>query len=660
MDLNNNEQLMRSMLDNIVDVIITIDEKGIVNSINKAGEKLFGYTSEEVIGKNVKMLMPEPYTSNHDNYLSNYIRTGIAKVIGKGRDNLEGKRKDGTVFPMYLAINEMWFGDKRMFTGIISNITERKKYEEQLKLEKEKAELATKAKSDFLAIMSHEIRTPMNAIIGMAELLEETKLDEQQQNYVNTFRNAGENLLSIINDILDFSKIEAGRLEIERTGFDLKNVMNYVNDVMTFNAAEKELKLIFSVSPGTPTLLIGDPVRLRQVLINLASNAVKFSEFGEVIVSVSLKSQSGENVELIFSVKDTGIGIPKGKQTEIFDSFSQADSSTTRRYGGTGLGLAISKKIVNLAGGTIWVESEFGKGSEFIFTMKFSLDNKTISKEKSAEIVLKNKRVLIVDDNATNRLILQKMLSSNGMDVTECVNGQACLYELKKRQKEDEDYSIILLDMEMAEMDGLETAKAIKTENISEAPIIILSSSDINSLTTTMFKDAGIAHYLYKPIKQLELISTIRNSLRSAEEKQTKLKSSFSVEQTDLDLKILLAEDNHDNQQLVIAYLKNTLCEIDVAENGLIAVEKFKKNSYDLVLMDVEMPVMDGYVATKEIRKLEQERGSKPIPIIALTAHALKEHRQKSIEAGCNSHLTKPIKKSTLIEAIIKYPRPAQ
>jgi PAS domain S-box-containing protein len=676
------EAKISTILNNTVEGIITINEDKLIETYNPAAKHIFGFAADEVIGKNINMLMPEPYHSQHNQYIDNYLETGTPKVIGMGKEAV-GKRKDGVIFPIELSVSEVNLGEKKLFTGILRDITERKKAESALQKAKEAAEAANIAKSEFLATMSHEIRTPMNAIIGMADLLIDTPLSTEQMKYIQIFKSAGENLLNLINDILDLSKIESGHIELEMVEFNMSDLIDKLCEVMAVRAHIKGIELISYIMSDVPTFLVGDPARLRQILTNLLGNAIKFTEKGEVVLTVSqgsgvrgqdeagfegsrdqrfstqnstLKTQN--NVILQFSIRDTGIGIPEEKLTMVFDKFTQADTSTTRKYGGTGLGLPISTRLVELMGGNIRVESKENEGSTFCFTAIFKPSNMDNSSKTMPVVDLKDLKALIIDDNATNRLILNEILTVWGARVTETDNGKTGIDEIKRAKQSGDSYKLVLLDHRMPGMDGFEVAAYIKNDPELDGMTLMILTSDDRSGDIAKSKKLGMSGYMVKPIKRQELEEAICNALgkKMASVKTTEPSESYRAA-TAHKLLILLVDDSPDNRLLVQAYLKNEPYSIDVAENGQIAVEKFKetKEGYNIILMDMQMPVMDGYTATREIRKWEADNGLKQTTIIALTAYALKDEIQKSYDAGCNGHLTKPIKKATLLEAIKSY-----
>jgi two-component system, sensor histidine kinase and response regulator len=651
--LHKSEERFRKLFEQSNDAIF-IHQAGRIIDINHRACEMLGYSKEQLLTMEIADLYPqEGFTESSKKIITPQGLNSIESILFE----TVFRKADGTVVAVEIS-SGIIDREKKIIQGIARDITERKRTEAELQKAKEEAETANRTKTEFLASMSHEIRTPMNAIIGMADLLLETQLTPEQHQYVQVFQSAGENLLTIINDIIDISKVEAGHVQLETIDFDLTDIIEKICDVMAVRAHEKGLELVYSAMPDVPTDLLGDPTRLRQILVNLIGNSIKFTEKGQVFIQVESHGQKNGNIELLFSVTDTGIGIAPEQIDTIFDAFTQADSSITRKYGGTGLGLAISKQLVELMGGHITVESKLGQGSTFSFTAQFGIQTEPKGYIEKIALDMKGVKVLVVDDNETNRMILRNTLSKLGAIITESDSGEHGFAEFKRAMETTDPYQLALIDHRMPGMDGFELAKHIKETmgNIKNTAVMMLTSDD-RSGDRALCKEFDITFYLVKPVKKAELLVAIATIMgRKIEPVVGKIPEARSIDLTKIrSLNLLLVEDSADNRLIIRAYFKRASDHIDIAENGAIAVEKFKAGKYDLVLMDVQMPIMDGYTATREIRKWEQEQGRKETPIIALTAHAMKEDVQKSLDAGCTDHLTKPIKRATLMEAVQKY-----
>lgn len=649
--LRNTNKEQEAILNAASSGIVLLKDR-IIYRCNARLEQMLGYEDGEMLGKSTIF-----WYKNEQEYIDAGKQSYENVWAGKyHRLEIEFVRKDGSIFWTRMvghAIDAKY--PEKGSVWIIDDITQERKIAEELKIAKEVAEASAKMKSDFLANMSHEIRTPMNAIIGMAHLVLKTELTARQRDYIAKIQTSSNHLLQIINDILDFSKIEAGKLELEETDFELESVMGNISNLLSEKIAEKELELIFDIDASVPSILKGDALRLGQILINYANNAVKFTEHGQIVISAKVVEEDSSNLLIYFAVTDTGIGISSEQKSKLFQSFQQVDSSTSRKYGGTGLGLAISKQLANMMHGDIGVESEYGQGSKFWFTARLNKSSGNI-KALLPEPDLRGRSVLIVDDNEIARRVLDDLLRSMTFKVSQVASGREAITEIQNADRNGTPYEIVFIDWRMPDMNGIDTAETIKALTLDHPPKLVMATAYGREEVISQAEAAGFDEILIKPINASTLFDTAIRVISSA--KDTKPTVQNKDMQLDISLEkikgasILLVEDNEFNQEVAVGLLEDGELNIDIANNGQEAIDMIARKHYDLVLMDIQMPVMDGLTATREIRKDERFR---QLPILAMTANVMQQDKEKSLAAGMNGHLAKPIDPDELFSALLKW-----
>ena len=646
---------LNSLINSISDLIFYKDREGRYLGCNTAYAALVGRPAEQVRGCTCEDLFPPDQAAA----MRERDRISLQALCEQSSEYwVTYPNGDKALF--HTVVSPLWDenGEPQGLLGISRNITERKKTEDEIRRAKEMAEEATRMKSDFLANMSHEIRTPMNAIIGLSHLVLKTDLTPRQRDYITKVQTSGQHLLGVINDILDFSKVEAGKLDLEKADFELERLLDNTSNLISEKCHAKGLELVFEVAPDVPPVLVGDSLRIGQVLLNYANNAVKFTEKGEVVVSVRASERTETDVLLHFRVQDTGIGLTPEQIGRLFQSFSQADTSTTRRFGGTGLGLAICKKLAELMGGEVGVESEYGKGSTFWFSARLG-----IGAAKQRTLLpnpdLRGRRALVVDDNDHARAVIIDMLQTMTFQTAEAASGSAAVEEVRLAADQGRPYDVVYLDWRMPGMDGMETARRIKSLGLASPPLFLMVTAYGREEMLKEAEAIGIENVLVKPVNPSILFDTTISVLGGRRESGGAEPGQLQADDRLATLRgsrILLVEDNDINQQVARELLEEAGLVVDVADNGRIALDMAQRGAYDLVFMDMQMPVMDGVEATRELRKVARLA---QLPIVAMTANAMEQDRRKCMDAGMNDFLVKPIDPADLWAVLLRWVRPA-
>ena len=662
------------------DAVAVIDHQGKVTFWNGAAERMFGYSRSEALGRDLHdLIVAEGYHADFRSGFEQFQETGEGSAVGYIIET-EGIHKDGREVPLELSVTPVPCGTCWNAVGVMRDTSQRRDVDEELRQAKELAEsmndqlesaiehanrlavqahVADQAKSEFLANMSHEIRTPMNGVIGMVTLLLDTDLDADQREYVETIRSSAEALLRIINDILDFSKIEAGKLELERIDFELDRVVEEASTILATKSQEKGLDLVCFVDPTMRSHVRGDPGRVRQILLNLAGNSIKFTEKGEIAITVRLEEETEDRIKARFSVSDTGIGIPPDRMGILFESFSQVDASITRRYGGTGLGLAICKRLAELMGGEIGVESTLGKGSTFWFTAVFEKQPGARTTRCLLSPDHRGQRVLVVESNATVRETLRTYLTALGFEVEVITDGEAALAALRESSRMGAPFRFVLIDGGLPAPGATELAYAITSNPLIANLSLVLVTRLTNRLERSVFRERGFAAQITKPVRRSDLYECLLALLGQRPQDEEEGARRFVARDTLLGrskagFRLLVAEDNVVNQKVALKILEKLGYTADVVGDGGEAVEAVARRRYDLIFMDVQMPVLGGFEATAQIRARQESLGYRPV-VIAMTAHALQGDKQRCIDAGMDDYIPKPVRKEALEAALQRW-----
>jgi len=659
---------LQAIFDAVADAIVTIDGDGHIQQWSSGAQRIFGYAPEEVVGANLTILMPEPHRSRHAQYVGSFLKTRDAKIIGMGRE-LTAIRKDGSEFPIELTVSEVCNGEEVFFTGILRDITERKRAETELVRARELAEAANLAKSQFLATMSHEIRTPMNGVLGMANLLSSTTLNDRQRRLVDNVSRSGQALLGIINDILDFAKIESGKFEFSAVPFELRETIAEMAELFAERCTKKGLEFVYFVAEEVPSMLIGDPMRLRQILVNLVGNSVKFTERGEILVEVSLARKDADAVVLNFAVEDTGIGIPPDQRARIFESFHQVDGSLTRARGGSGLGLAITRQLVELMGGEIAVESESGRGSRFSFTASFQQSSLAGHTPCGPRHLARPLRTLLADANAVSAHVISLYLTAWKVDPTIVMSLDEAKAAWHEAEEAGQPFDVVILDIKGFDAEALNFAAQIHSRAEGHRSELILLTGLDTYMVDSSLERLEAAAILPKPARPSELFSalvSISHGGKPAKLDAYAKRRGINAGLPNFAARILIAEDNPVNQDVATGILELMGCRTVSAPNGRAAFRLFAQEKFDAILMDCEMPIMDGIEATRRIRELEAMAQALPdsdqtrrrIPIIASTAHAINEVREKCLAVGMDDFLVKPFDERQMAETLLRWLKP--